>query len=204
MNYGYIQVSTKEQNEGRQLAALEPFGIPAGNLYMDKLSGKDFNRPRWRALMRKLKKDDVLYVKSIDRLGRNYEEILEEWRHITKEKRADIVVIDMPLLDTRRGKDLMGTFIADLVLQVLSFVAQTEREFIRQRQAEGIAAARARGVKFGRHRNPLPDNFFAVYGEWMRGGITGRKAAKMLGMPFTSFRYRAKLFASEHQMEEEG
>lgn len=190
--YGYIRVSTKEQNEDRQRAALEPFHIPEKSLYMDKLSGKDFNRPRWKALVRKLKKDDCLYVKSIDRLGRNYEEILEEWRRITKGKGADIVVIDMPLLDTRRGKDLIGTFIADLVLQILSFVAQTEREFIRQRQAEGIAAAHARGVKFGRPEKELPLNFQSVYEKWKRGEITGRAASRECNMPPTTFYHYIK------------
>ena len=146
--YGYIRVSTREQNEGRQLIALHEAGVPKKNIYMDKQSGKDFERPQYRRLLRKLKKDDLFYIKSIDRLGRNYEEILEQWRIITKEKDADIVVLDMPLLDTRRGKDLMGTFLADIVLQVLSFVAENERTNIRQRQAEGIAAARVKGIRF--------------------------------------------------------
>lgn len=171
-SYGYIRVSTREQNEDRQLATLEVLGIPKKNLYMDKLSGKDFNRPQWRALVRKLKKDDLLYVKSIDRIGRNYEEILEEWRKITKEKGADIVVLDMPLLDTRRGKDLIGSFIADLVLQILSFVAQTEREFIHQRQTEGIKAAKARGVRFGRPPVQIPAGFGYSYDRWKRHKVT--------------------------------
>ena len=147
--YGYIRVSTKEQNEYRQRIAIEEAGVPERNVYMDKQSGKDFNRPQYRKLLRKLKKDDLLYIKSIDRLGRNYEEILQQWRYLTKDKGIDIVVLDMPLLDTRRGKDLMGTFLSDIVLQVLSFVAENERTNIRQRQAEGIAAAKARGVRFG-------------------------------------------------------
>lgn len=171
-SYGYIRVSTKEQNEDRQLAALEVLGIPKKNLYMDKLSGKDFNRPQWRALVRKLRKDDLLYVKSIDRIGRNYEEILEEWRKITKGKGADIVVLDMPLLDTRRGKDLIGSFIADLVLQILSFVAQTERELIHQRQTDGIKAAKARGVRFGRPPVPIPEGFGYAYDSWKRHEVT--------------------------------
>lgn len=152
--YGYIRVSSTDQNEDRQLVALREREVPEQNLYMDKQSGKDFERPEYRRMVKRLKKDDLLYVKSIDRLGRNYGEILEQWRLLTKEKGVDIVVLDMPLLDTRNGKDLMGTFIADLVLQILSFVAQSERENIRQRQAEGIAAAKARGVPFGRGSIP--------------------------------------------------
>ena len=158
-NYGYVRVSTKDQNEDRQYIALRELCIPEENIFMDKQSGKDFVRPQYRRLVRRLKKDDLLYVKSIDRLGRNYTEILEQWRILTKEKGADIVVLDMPLLDTRRGKDLMGTFLSDIVLQVLSFVAENERSNIRQRQAEGIAAAKARGVRFGRPPLPLPENF---------------------------------------------
>ena len=148
--YGYIRVSSKDQNEDRQVIALQELNIPKKNIFLDKQSGKDFARPQYQRLMKKLKKDDLLYVKSIDRLGRNYEEILEQWRVLTKQKEIDIVVLDMPLLDTRRGKDLMGTFLSDIVLQVLSFVAENERKNIRQRQAEGIAAAKARGVRFGR------------------------------------------------------
>ena len=148
--YGYIRVSTREQNEDRQLLALKELAIPEKNLFVDKQSGKDFERPQYRKMVRKLKKDDLLYIKSIDRLGRNYSEILDQWRILTKDKGVDIVVMDMPLLDTRRGKDLMGTFLSDIVLQVLSFVAENERMNIRQRQAEGIAAAKARGVRFGR------------------------------------------------------
>lgn len=157
--YGYIRVSSADQNEDRQLVALRSCKVPECNLFVDKQSGKDFERPEYRRMLRRLKRDDLLYVKSIDRLGRNYGEILEQWRLLTKEKGVDIVVLDMPLLDTRSGKDLMGTFIADLVLQILSFVAQNERENIRQRQAEGIAAAKARGVPFGRPALPLPENF---------------------------------------------
>ena len=157
--YGYIRVSSREQNEGRQIIALGEVGVSGRMIYMDKQSGKDFNRPQYKKLLRKLKKDDLLYVKSIDRLGRNYTEILEQWRILTKEKGVDIVVLDMPLLDTRRGKDLMGTFLSDIVLQVLSFVAENERTNIRQRQAEGIAAAKAKGIRFGRPPRPLPENF---------------------------------------------
>ena len=164
--YGYIRVSSHDQNEDRQLIALQELKIPDKNIYMDKQSGKDFERPQYRKLVRKLKKDDLLYVKSIDRLGRNYAEILEQWRKLTKEKGIDIVVLDMPLLDTRRGKDLMGTFLSDIVLQVLSFVAENERNNIRQRQAEGIAAAKARGVRFGRPEIKMPDHFDQTISAW--------------------------------------
>ena len=164
--YGYIRVSTREQNEDRQLLAMRELPIPANNIYMDKQSGKDFQQPAYQRLVRRLKPDDLLYIKSIDRLGRNYKEILEQWRVLTKEKGVDIVVLDMPLLDTRRGKDLMGTFLSDIVLQVLSFVAENERDNIRQRQAEGIAAAKARGVRFGRPPIPLPENFHVVHQAW--------------------------------------
>ena len=192
--YGYIRVSTKEQNEDRQRIALREVGIPEKNVYMDKQSGKDFNRPQYKKLLRKLKKDDLLYIKSIDRLGRNYEEILQQWRYLTKDKGIDIVVLDMPLLDTRRGKDLMGTFLSDIVLQVLSFVAENERSTIRQRQSEGIAAAKARGVRFGRPPKPLPDNFHNVYQRWKNGRITGTQAAQECGMPLATFRYRAEIY----------
>lgn len=165
-HYGYIRVSTREQNEDRQLLAMRELPIPKKNIYIDKQSGKDFARPQYKKLVRRMKKDDLLYIKSIDRLGRNYKEILEQWRILTKEKGVDIVVLDMPLLDTRRGKDLMGTFLSDIVLQVLSFVAENERTNIRQRQAEGIAAAKARGVKFGRPPLPLPANFYAIHRDW--------------------------------------
>ena len=164
--YGYIRVSSMDQNEDRQRIALRGKGVPERNLYIDKQSGKDFDRPRYKRLVKRLKAGDLLYVHSIDRLGRNYKEIQEQWRVLTKEKGADVCVLDMPLLDTRNGKDLMGTFIADLVLQILSFVAQSERENIRKRQAEGIAAAKARGVKFGRPALPLPENFYAVHKAW--------------------------------------
>ena len=166
MIYGYIRVSTKEQNEDRQLIALREMAVPEANLFMDKQSGKDFQRPQYKKLVRKLKKDDLLYIKSIDRLGRNYEAIQNQWRILTKDKGVDIVVLDMPLLDTRRGKDLMGTFLSDIVLQVLSFVAENERTNIRQRQAEGIAAAKARGVRFGRPPRPLPEYYYSAYQRW--------------------------------------
>ena len=192
--YGYIRVSTREQNEDRQILALKGLSIPEKNLFIDKQSGKDFERPQYRKMVRKLKKDDLLYIKSIDRLGRNYSEILEQWRILTKGKGIDIVVLDMPLLDTRRGKDLMGTFLSDIVLQVLSFVAENERINIRQRQAEGIAAAKARGVRFGRPPAPLPENFHHLYQQWKNGKITGTAAAKACGMPLSTFRYRAEIY----------
>lgn len=190
--YGYARVSTREQKEDRQLIALSEVELPEENIYVDKQSGKDFERPMYKRLMKKLKEDDLLYVKSIDRLGRNYEEILEQWRVLTREKKVDIVVLDMPLLDTRRGKDLMGTFLSDIVLQVLSFVAENERKNIRERQREGIDAARQRGVKFGRPSNPLPDNFSQVSRSWLSGEISGRKGAELCGMPLTSFRRRSR------------
>ena len=192
--YGYIRVSTREQNEDRQLIALREVGVTDKFIFTDKQSGKDFNRPKYKQLLRKLKKDDLLYIKSIDRLGRNYEEILQRWRLLTKDKGVDIVVLDMPLLDTRRGKDLMGTFLSDIVLQVLSFVAENERTNIRQRQAEGIAAAKARGVKFGRPPKPLPVNLHEAYQRWKSGEITGTATAKLCGMPLATFRYRAEFY----------
>ena len=192
--YGYIRVSTREQNEDRQLIALREMSVPEQNIYMDKQSGKDFNRPQYKKLVKKLKPDDLLCIKSIDRLGRNYTEILEQWRILTKEKKIDIAVLDMPLLDTRRGKDLMGTFLSDIVLQVLSFVAENERTNIRQRQAEGIAAAKARGVRFGRPPRPLPENYHSAYLRWKAGAITGTAAAKECGMPLSTFRYRAEIY----------
>lgn len=192
--YGYVRVSTKDQNEDRQLIALQEMSIPEKNIFVDKQSGKDFKRPMYKRMLRKIKKDDLLYVKSIDRLGRNYAEILEQWRILTKEKGIDIVVLDMPLLDTRRGKDLMGTFLSDIVLQVLSFVAENERTNIRQRQAEGIAAAKKRGARFGRPPSPLPENFHEIYQQWKNGKITGLAAAKACGMPMSTFRYRAEIY----------
>jgi DNA invertase Pin-like site-specific DNA recombinase len=192
--YGYIRVSSRDQNEDRQEIALRNLSIPSKNIFMDKQSGKDFERPQYKKLVRRLKRDDILYVKSIDRLGRNYDEILEQWRILTKEKGIDIVVLDMPLLDTRRGKDLMGTFLSDIVLQVLSFVAENERTNIRQRQAEGIAAAKAKGVRFGRPPKPLPGNFHSIYQQWKNGKITGLAAAKACDMPMSTFRYRAEIY----------
>ena len=194
MIYGYIRVSTREQNEDRQLIALREMAVPEANLFIDKQSGKDFQRPQYKKLVKKLKPGDLLYIKSIDRLGRNYEEIQNQWRVLTKDKGVDIVVLDMPLLDTRRGKDLMGTFLSDIVLQVLSFVAENERTNIRQRQAEGIAAAKARGVRFGRPPRPLPENYHSAYQRWKSGVITGTAAAKECGMPLSTFRYRAEIY----------
>lgn len=178
MVYGYVRVSAKDQNEDRQIIAMREVGVSEKNIYMDKQSGKDFKRKQYKRLVRKMKKDDLLYIKSIDRLGRNYEEIIKQWRYLTKEKRIDIIVLDMPLLDTRRGKDLMGTFLSDIVLQVLSFVAENERSNIRQRQAEGIAAAKARGVKFGRPPKPLPENFHTVYQRWKMGKLQVQERQK--------------------------
>ena len=192
--YGYVRVSTREQNEDRQLAALREVSVREGNIFMDKLSGKDFNRPQYQRLVKKLKPDDLLYIKSIDRLGRNYEEIQNQWLVLTKEKGVDIVVLDMPLLDTRRGKDLVGTFLIDIVLQILSFVAENERANIRARQAEGIAAAKAKGVRFGRPPAPLPESFSDAYRRWKAGEITGVAAAKKCSMPMSSFRYRAEAY----------
>ena len=185
--YGYIRVSTKEQNEDRQRIALLEFGVPKENIFIDKQSGKDFNRPAYNELMKILQKDDVLVVQSIDRLGRNYNEILEQWRIITKEKGAAVVVVDLPLLDTRKGRDLTSTLIADIVLQLLSYVAQTEREFIRKRQAEGIAAAKARGVKFGRDPMPIAKGFEEVYRDWTENKISAREAGRRLGVSYMTF-----------------
>ena len=194
MDYSYVRVSSRDQNEARQLLALKTIGIPEKNIYIDKQSGKDFERPEYRKLLKKLRRDDLLYIHSIDRLGRNYADILEQWRVLTKDKGVDIVVLDMPLLDTRRGKDLMGTFLSDIVLQVLSFVAENERTNIRQRQAEGIAAAKASGKRFGRPPSALPENFHSVYQRWKSGKITGTAAAKECGMPLSTFRYRAEIY----------
>lgn len=180
--YGYMRVSSKEQNEDRQKIALTEMGVPENNIYMDKQSGKDFERTQYKRLLRKLNENSVLYIKSIDRLGRNYGELNEQWRIITKEKKADIVVIDMPLLDTRREKNLLGTFISDVVLALLSYVAENERTNIKQRQAEGIAAAKARGVKFGRPPLPIPQNFYHMHKDWRAGKITIEEAAKACNM----------------------
>ena len=199
--YGYIRVSSKDQNEDRQRIALREAGVAEKHLYLDKQSGKDFVRPQYKNLIHRLKKDDLLYIKSIDRLGRNYEEILEQWRLITKEKGADIAVLDMPVLDTRRGKDLMGTFLSDIVLQILSFVAESERDNIRQRQAEGIAAAKAGGVRFGRPPLPLPDNFQQVYRAWRSKELTLRQAAQLCEMPKDTFYAKAVRFEKQEAIQ---
>lgn len=190
--YGYIRVSSTDQNEDRQIVALSQAGVPAKNIYMDKLSGKDFERPEYKKMVKKLKSGDLLYVLSIDRLGRNYEEIQNQWRILTKEKGIDIVVIDMPLLDTRRDKDLMGTFIADLVLQVLSFVAQSERERIRERQRQGIDAAKARGVRFGRPVKIPPDDFPEMVSQWEKKIICFQDIKEKCGMSEATFYRRLR------------
>ena len=192
--YGYIRVSSKDQNEDRQLIALHGKGVKDDHIYIDKKSGKDFNRPQYKKLVKKLKPGDLFMIQSIDRLGRNYEEVQNQWRVLTKEKEVDICVIDMPLLDTRQGKDLMGTFIADLVLQILSFVAQNEREYIRKRQAEGIAAAKAKGVKLGRKPIPLPENFYEVHQAWRSKKLTLKQAASACNMPVGTFYGKARKF----------
>ena len=185
--YGYVRVSTKDQNEARQMIAMHEFGIDEQRIFIEKQSGKDFNRPQYKRLLRKLKAGDTLVIKSIDRLGRNYDEIIEQWRIITKEKQAAIVVLDMPLLDTRQGRDLTGTLIADIVLQLLSSVAQTEREFIKRRQAEGIAAARAKGVKFGPKPMEHPPQYETCKQAWENGEISAREAARQLNISHKTF-----------------
>lgn len=192
--YGYVRVSSKDQNEDRQVITMREMQVPEENIYIDKQSGKDFNRPQYKRLLRKVKQDDLIYIKSIDRLGRNYSEILDQWKIITKDKHVDLYVMDMPILDTRREKNLLGTFISDLVLALLSYVAENERTNIRQRQAEGIAAAKARGVHFGRRPNPLPDNFYEVYQQWKMKKISVSEAARQCGMPQTTFFERARAY----------
>jgi len=190
--YGYVRVSTKGQKEDRQLDAMREFGVPADCILVEKQSGKNFSRPVYLHLVGMMKPGDVLVIKSIDRLGRNYDEILEQWAYLTKEKRVTIVVLDMPILDTREGRDLTGTLIADIVLQLLSYVAQTERDFILQRQAEGIAAAKARGVRFGRTRIPMPETFEDLAKDWVLGRITAAQAGKELGISRSTFIRRAE------------
>ena len=189
--YGYVRVSSIDQNEDRQMIAISDNNVPKDNVYIDKQSGKDFERPQYKKLVKKLKAGDLLYILSIDRLGRNYEDIQKQWRILTKDIGIDICVIDMPLLDTRNGKDLMGTFIADLVLQILSFVAQSERENIKKRQAQGIAAAKAKGVKFGRPESPLPENFGKIIKNWDHGKISTADALKLCDMSASTF-YRRR------------
>ena len=191
MLYGYARVSSKDQNEERQLLALLDSGVSKHNIFIDKQSGKDFNRPAYLRLYKALKPGDTLFIKSIDRLGRDYQEIQEQWRYLTKDKQIDICVLDMPLLDTRKGKDLIGTFVSDLVLQILSFVAETERLNIKQRQEEGIRAAKKRGVKFGRPTQQLPDNFIEIRRRYRNGELTGIEAAKKCKMPISTFYYKS-------------
>lgn len=194
---GYARVSTAQQNEDRQIIALREMGVPMKNIYIDKMTGKNFERPQYQKMLKKLDENTVLYIKSIDRLGRNYQDLSDQWRVITKEKKADLVVIDMPILDTRREKNLLGTFISDLILTLLSYCSANEYNMIHQRQAEGIAAAKARGVKMGRPEKPLPDNFDGVYEEWKSGEITAVDAAKKCRMPVSTFKYRAKRYKED-------
>lgn len=199
--YGYVRVSSRDQNEKRQLRALYETGVRQKNIFVDKQSGSDFERPQYQRLIKSIKPNDVLYIKSIDRLGRNYQEILEQWRFLVREKRADIVVMDIPLLDTRHGKDLMGTFLSDIVLQILSFVAENERMNIRQRQAEGIAAAKAKGVRFGRPPLPLPKNFHEIHASWRERKITLKEATQACGMTVGTFYGKARKY-EEEEVEE--
>ena len=200
--YGYARVSTRNQREDRQLIALQEFGVAVERIVVEKQSGKNFDRPLYRELVSALRPKDVLVVKSIDRLGRNYDEILEQWAFITKTREAAIVVLDMPLLDTREGRDLTGTLVSDIVLQLLSYVAQTEREFIRQRQAEGIAAALARGVRFGPERIPMPEEFHELAEDWWNGHITATDAGKLLGVSRKTFTRRAEEWRRAQGLEE--
>ena len=196
--YGYARVSTREQNEDRQLIALREMGVPEKNIYVDKQTGKNFERPQYKKLLKKLDGNSVLYVKSIDRLGRSYRDLGEQWRIITKEKGADVVVIDMPILDTRREKNLLGTFISDLILSLLSFISENEVNMIATRRAEGIAAAKARGVKFGRPPRQLPENFHVIYQKWKAGKITTSEAARQVNMPISTYRYRAIIYQNSN------
>ena len=195
--YGYIRVSSMDQNEDRQLAAMQKARVPQCNIYIDKKSGKDFKRPMYKKMIRKLRSGDLVYIKSIDRLGRSYQDVVEQWQYLTRVKKVDIVVIEMPLLDTRIGKDLMGTFLSDIVLQVLSFVAENERSNIRSRQKEGIEAAKQRGVKFGRPAIPLPDNFMEIYKKWEDGEITSYEAARQCGFSRTTFYNRVQVIKNQ-------
>lgn len=199
---GYARVSTAHQNEDRQVIALKEMGVLEKNIYVDKMTGKNFERPQYKKMLRKLDDNSVLFIKSIDRLGRSYPDLCEQWRVITKEKKADVVVIDMPLLDTRREKNLLGTFISDLVLTLLCYSSASEFNLIHKRQAEGIAAAKARGVKMGRPPQPLPENFYGVYQAWKGGKISAVEAADRCGMPVSSFKYRAKNYQLGTQSDE--
>ncbi len=196
-SFGYVRVSSKDQNESRQLLALRDMNVPKENIFIDKQSGKDFKRPGYLKMLSTIQPGDLIYIKSIDRLGRNYSEIQDEWRKLVHEKKVDIVIIDMPLLDTRKGKNLMGTFLSDIVLQVLSFVAENERENIRKRQAEGIEAAKMRGVQFGRPTTDLPASFYSAAKKWERGYISCSEAARQCGMPLTTFRRKALLLREQ-------
>lgn len=198
--YGYVRVSSTDQNEDRQLIAMQETNVPEKNIFIDKMSGKDFNRPNYKVLQKKLRPGDLLYIASIDRLGRNYEEIQNQWRVLTKEKGVDIVVLDMPLLDTRKGKDLVGTFLSDIVLQLLSFVAQNERENIRKRQAEGIAAARKNGVHLGRPQKPAPENFPEIFARWRDNLISPDDAARLCGISRSTFYRRARIYEKKLDM----
>ena len=197
--YGYIRVSATDQNEDRQIIAMENAQVPRRNVYMDKISGKDFDRPMYKKMVRKLQRNDLVYIKSIDRLGRNYKDVVEQWQYLTRVKKVDIVVLEMPLLDTRRGKDLMGTFLSDIVLQVLSFVAENERSNIKIRQREGIEAARKRGVKFGRPAAVTPDNFLEIYEKWRKKEIPVEQAAAMCGFSRTTFYKKANAFGPKKE-----
>ncbi len=197
--YGYVRVSSIDQNEDRQLVVMNENSVPIKNVYIDKQSGKDFDRPQYKKPVKKLKQGDLLYILSIDRLGRNYEDIQKQWRILTKDIGVDICVIDMPLLDTRNGKDLMGTFIADLVLQILSFVAQSERENIKKRQAQGIAAAKAKGVKFGRPESPLPENFDKIIKDWDKGMLSTADVLNLCGMSESTFYRRRREYKLTHK-----
>ncbi len=201
MIYGYIRVSSRDQNVERQIAAMEKAGVPDENLYIDKQSGKNFHRTQYGHMLKNMRGGDVLFVESIDRLGRNYGDILCQWQLLTKDMGVDIVVLDMPLLDTRRGKDLMGTFLSDVVLQILSFVAENERVSIRQRQAEGIAAAQQRGVRFGRPSEPLPENFYVTYQRWKNGAFSATVAAQICGMALSSFLYRVRRYEADLEQD---
>lgn len=200
---GYARVSTAGQNEDRQIIALREMGVQEKNIYIDKLTGKNFNRPQYKKMLKKLDENTVLYIKSIDRLGRSYQDLSDQWRIITKEKKADVVVIDMPILDTRREKNLLGTFISDLILTLLSYCSANEFNMIHQRQAEGIAAAKARGVKMGRPPKPLPDNFYEIYQRWKSGSITTVEAASLCDMPISTFKYKAKSYQQGTQSEKQ-
>lgn len=195
--YGYARVSSSTQNEDRQIVALREMGVPENHIYVDKMTGKDFNRPEYKKLLKKLDENSILYIKSIDRLGRNYNDLGEQWKIITKNKKSDVVVIDMPILDTRKEKNLLGTFISDLVLSLLSFCSEQEVSYIHMRQAEGIAATKARGVKMGRPTIPLPENFHETYQNWKSGMISTKAAAYHCRMPISTFRYKANRYGNE-------